>query len=117
MEVIKHSSGVERFFPPKEKFIVGNTALENEKPDKQCELFDTEYDNRLLEKIISDLNKKLGMLGRELCCSIHKKTGRILVKIVESETGKVIREIPPEKSLDILAKVLERSGLLMDEGI
>ena len=76
---------------------------------------DPEYKQDVLEKIISDLNKKLDASGRELRCSIHEKTGQVIVKVVDTETGKTIREIPPEKSLDILAKILEQSGLLVDE--
>ncbi|MDR1560597.1 MAG: flagellar protein FlaG [Clostridiales bacterium] len=75
----------------------------------------SEYKSDVLEKIIHDLNKKLNIYGRELRHSVHKKTGQIMVKVVDTETGKIIREIPPEKSLDILAKILERSGLLVDE--
>ena len=76
---------------------------------------DTEYKHKVLEKIIDDLNKKLHGAGRELQCSVHEKTGQVVVKVVDTDNGKVIREIPPEKSLDILAKVLEQSGLLVDE--
>jgi len=74
-----------------------------------------EYKSDVLEKIINDLNKKLNAAGRELRCSIHKKTGQVMVKVVDTESGKTIREIPPEKSLDALAKILEQAGLLVDE--
>ena len=76
---------------------------------------DPEYKDEVLEKIITDLNKKLNVTGRELRCSIHKESGRVMVKVVDTDSGKTIREIPPEKSLDILAKLLEQSGLLVDE--
>ena len=74
-----------------------------------------EYKNDVLEKIIEDLNKKLINAGRELHRSIHEETGQVMVKVVDTDTGKTIREIPPEKSLDILAKILEQSGLLIDK--
>ena len=74
-----------------------------------------EYKNDVLEKIICDLNKKLNVAGRELRCSVHKKTGQVMVKVVDTDSGKTVREIPPEKSLDILAKILEQSGLLVDK--
>ena len=77
--------------------------------------YDIEYKNEALEKIIDDLNEKLNVAGRELVRSIHDKTGQVMVKVVDTETGKTIREIPHEKSLDILAKVLENSGLLLDK--
>ena len=47
--------------------------------------------------------------------SIHEKTNQIMVKVKNAETGEIIREIPPEKNLDFLAKVWEMAGLLIDE--
>lgn len=57
------------------------------------------------------------MQGKEmhLQFSVHESTKQIMVKVVNSENNEVIREIPPEHSLDFLAKVWERAGLIMDE--
>lgn len=47
--------------------------------------------------------------------SIHKQTKQIMVKVLDKETGELIREIPPEKTLDFLAKLWEMAGILIDE--
>ncbi len=47
--------------------------------------------------------------------SIHEKTKQIMVKVRDTETGEVIREIPPEKNLDFLAKIWETAGIFVDE--
>lgn len=47
--------------------------------------------------------------------SVHKTTKQIMVKVMDSETGEVIREFPPEKNLDLLAKLWEMAGILVDE--
>lgn len=47
--------------------------------------------------------------------SIHDKTKEIMVKVIDSDTGKIIREIPPEKVLDMVAKMWEMAGILVDE--
>jgi len=46
---------------------------------------------------------------------IHEKTNRIVIKLVDRETQEVIKEIPPEKTLDLLAKRMELAGVLVDE--
>lgn len=46
---------------------------------------------------------------------IHEKTNRIIIKLVDRETQEVIKEIPPEKTLDLLAKRMELAGVLFDE--
>jgi flagellar protein FlaG len=47
--------------------------------------------------------------------SIHAKTNQIMVKVLEKDTGRVIREIPPEKTMDMVAKLWEMAGILVDE--
>ncbi|HEX3029893.1 MAG TPA: flagellar protein FlaG, partial [Clostridia bacterium] len=45
----------------------------------------------------------------------HQKTKQIMVKVIDSDTGDVIREIPPEKTLDMVAKMWEMAGIVVDE--
>lgn len=47
--------------------------------------------------------------------TVHEKTRMIAVKVLDSESGEVLREIPPEKSLDFIAKLWEMAGILIDE--
>ena len=47
--------------------------------------------------------------------SIHEKTKEIMVKVIDKETKKVIREFPPENILDMVAKMWEMAGLIVDE--
>mgnify|MGYP003554300472 FL=1 len=46
---------------------------------------------------------------------VHEATNRITIKIVDRDTKKVIRELPPEKTLDMIAKAWELAGILVDE--
>lgn len=47
--------------------------------------------------------------------SVHEKTKAINVKIVDMDNNQVIREFPPEKILDLIAKMLDMAGLFVDE--
>lgn len=49
--------------------------------------------------------------------SIHEKTHDIMVKVLNKETGELIREVPREKTLDLVAKMMEIAGILVDEKI
>jgi flagellar protein FlaG len=46
---------------------------------------------------------------------VHEGTGRIMVKLVDKESGEVIKEIPSEKMLDVAAKIWDLVGLVVDE--
>ena len=49
--------------------------------------------------------------------SIHEKTHEIMVKVLNKDTGELIREVPPEKTLDLVAKMMEIAGIIIDEKI
>lgn len=72
------------------------------------------------EKLIATIehaNKSVKVYDRKLEFSIHEKTKQIMVKVVDTSGGKeqVIREIPSEKVLDMVAKLCEMAGILIDE--
>lgn len=45
----------------------------------------------------------------------NEPTKRITIKIKDKETDEVIREIPSEKALEMLAKAWELAGIMVDE--
>lgn len=49
--------------------------------------------------------------------SIHEKTRTVMIKVMNKETGELIREIPPEKTLDLVVKMMEFAGILVDERV
>lgn len=83
------------------------------KPGEGQEQESRVMDNEALKKRISDLNKQLNTT--ECQYGIHEETQRVTLKIVDKETKEVIKELPPEKTLEMIAKVWEIAGLLVDE--
>ena len=71
------------------------------------------------EKFIIDTieraNKAIDGARTEFKFSIHKQTHEIMIKVLDKDSGKVIREIPPEKTLDMVAKMWEMAGIIVDE--
>lgn len=47
--------------------------------------------------------------------SYNEPTKRIAIKIKDKETNEVIKEIPSEKALEMLAKAWELAGIMVDE--
>lgn len=47
--------------------------------------------------------------------SVHEKTKQVLVKIVDSNTKEVLKELPSEKILDMVANMIEKSGIFIDK--
>ena len=64
---------------------------------------------------IEKANKSINMYNRKLEFSIHDATKEIMVKVIDTETDEIIKEIPSEKILDMVAKMWELAGIFMDE--
>ncbi|MFQ7574438.1 MAG: flagellar protein FlaG [Lachnospira sp.] len=65
-------------------------------------------------KDVNEINK---LINRNTVAEFgyNEPTNRITIKIKDKETDEVIKEIPSEKALEMLAKVWELAGILVDE--
>lgn len=70
-------------------------------------------DSETMKRKISEINKKLN--NTECQYGIHEETQRVTLKLIDKESKEVIREFPAEKTLEMIAKVWEMAGLLVDE--
>lgn len=68
-----------------------------------------------LRKAIAEMNRKINNSNEEAVFGIHEETNRITIKILDKDTKEVLKEFPPEKTLDMIAKLWEVAGLLVDE--
>lgn len=66
-----------------------------------------------MKQAISDINKQLS--NTECVFGVHEATNRVTIRIVDKTSKEVLKELPPEKTLDMIAKVWELAGLLVDE--
>ena len=74
---------------------------------------DQQATNEQIKKAVEQMNKN--MFHSEAVFGIHEATNRVMIKIVDKETKEVIKEFPPEKTLDMIAKVWELAGIIVDE--
>lgn len=72
-----------------------------------------EASDEQIKKALDEINKKA--TESEAVFGIHEKTNRVTIKIVDKKTKDVIKELPPEKTLDLIAKAWELAGLMVDE--
>ncbi|MHC1749833.1 MAG: flagellar protein FlaG [Cellulosilyticaceae bacterium] len=64
---------------------------------------------------IEEANKKIAGPNMTFEISIHERSKEIIIKIFNSDTKELIREIPTEKILDMVASMCEAAGLFVDE--
>lgn len=64
---------------------------------------------------ISKANSRLKHHNTKCEFGYHETTGRVTIKVLDKDTEEVIREIPPEKTLEMIEKMWELAGFLVDE--
>ena len=69
--------------------------------------------NEQIKYAVEKLNRNMN--NSEAVFGIHEGTNRVTIKIVDKDTKEVIKELPPEKTLDMIAKMWEMAGILVDE--
>lgn len=72
----------------------------------------------ITQEMLDVVGENLKMIhDLDLRISIHEPTGRIAVKVINGDTGELVREIPPEQILNLAAKIDEMIGILFDRKV
>lgn len=108
---------------PKSPLIANEDSLDELNRGKSTNSFEgkevqqslTNSNEESVIQAIENANKMFKDINTNLKFSIHKETRQIMVKVINSETNEVIREIPPEKVLDMVAKMWKQVGILVDK--
>ena len=90
---------------------------EQDRIDKELKHIEGKDKEDTLSEITEKLNRIMDAFDIQAKFSVHKETKDIIVKLVDIKTNKVIREIPPEKILDMVAKMIKFIGMLFDEKV
>jgi len=68
---------------------------------------DVELSQEALEKVVSQLNAYIQNTQRDVDFSVDDSTGRVVVKVIDSQSEEVIRQIPSEEMLAISRHLVE----------
>ncbi len=74
-----------------------------------------ELNKEEMSDLIEKLNNGVRDIHERLSFSYHEKTQRIIVKIINSNTNEIIREIPPKDAIKLLEHIQDFLGMLVDE--
>ncbi len=88
--------------------LVNNRVQKNTRKVKE----DT---NEKINRIAEAMDNYVRSVKRELKIQVHGETGKIMIKVISQDDGRVIREIPPKELLDLAARMDEMTGTLLNE--
>ena len=77
-----------------------------------------DYDTQeKIDQVSRQIQEDLGLMDFKLNFSIDPATKTIVVKVINAETGKIIREIPSSELLALAKSMQELESLFFDENI
>jgi uncharacterized FlaG/YvyC family protein len=68
-----------------------------------------------LKSVARDLQRVSEAFNRRLSFSLNEKLGQVVVKVIDVDTDKVVREIPPTELQRVYERIREVIGLLIDK--
>jgi len=70
-----------------------------------------------VRRVVDELAKVARSFNRRLEFSINDDTKEVIVKVVDQDSGEVVKQIPAEEIVRLHARIREAIGLLFDEKI
>ncbi len=73
-----------------------------------------ESDETKLKLAVQEIEKFVQSIKRNLEFSIDEHSGKVIVKVIASETGEVVRQIPSAEALKLADRLANASHVLFD---
>lgn len=86
---------------------------ESDKAEKDKKQIPEKVSDSSLKKAVEDINRNSS--NTEAIFGYHEGTNRVTIKIIDKDTKEVKREYPAEETLDMIQKIWEMAGLMVDE--
>lgn len=86
-------------------------------PDKPADAAAGAVGPRQTEHAVSEINQALKTLATNLKFEVDDQSGRTLVKVMDQDTGEVLRQIPSEATIRIARSLDKMVGHLVDQSI
>jgi len=100
-------------------FTKSNNVQENVKVSRTAEinnsLSEKENSEKEIKNAVNKINKFLEGEGTHLQYEKHDVLNEMIVKVIDNNSNEVINEIPNKKILDMVAKMCEMAGILVDK--
>ncbi|MGM9974009.1 MAG: flagellar protein FlaG [Clostridiaceae bacterium] len=98
--------------------ILPNEKYQGNKEQDKAGISANEYISKdTLDKALEKINTFLDDNNTYAEYEMHDKLKHIMIRIVHKDTHEILLEIPPKKILDLVSKMCELVGILVDEKV
>ncbi|WP_428603355.1 flagellar protein FlaG [Sedimenticola sp.] len=105
---VRESSDIERVVPV--------AHISPSKEAKAAKRQSTAADGQKLDKAVEQLNEFAQSVQRKLEFSVDEESGKTVIKVIDKESGQMVRSIPSEEVLDMQKRLKETSEAIFNSG-
>lgn len=69
------------------------------------------------QKIVREMNSAFAVLNTRISFGVIEELDKVVIRVIDNETNKVLRQIPPEELVQVMVRMRELVGLLIDERV
>ena len=93
-----------------QELVRDHEDLQEELTEEQKSMLEEE-----LQEMVQRINKVTGDMNISLQFELHEQSERWMVQVVDTLENEILKEIPPEKLLDLYGRIRDVIGMLIDE--
>jgi flagellar protein FlaG len=102
---------------PAQEVLLKDGRVLPERAVRQAEPQTAKLTRQEIEAQARALENTFLAFNRRVILSVNEQINQVIIKVVDAETDKVIKEIPAEEIQRLIARIKETIGLLVDEKI
>jgi flagellar protein FlaG len=106
-------TGILRDGNPADLVRTGRTGSQEETPKPE----EVKLEGREIDSAVRELQMVTKAFNRRLQFTVNRELDQVVVKVIDAETDKVIKELPSEEIQKLHIRIREAIGLLIDETI
>ncbi len=90
------------------------TRQTNPGPNKNAT---TNSSQKQIEDLVHDLNKSMQDMDTQISFSVDNDTKHVVIKVIDTATNEIIRQIPPEEILRVSENIKKLLGVRVDQAV
>ncbi|MCH5323494.1 MAG: flagellar protein FlaG [Helicobacter sp.] len=92
-----------------------SSQIQQQELDTMAEAKDIEEQKQKLNELAQQLNREMSALNTNVSFNFNEDLNSLYVTVSEKDTNRVIRKIPSEEAMNLMAKMREIVGIIFDK--
>ena len=92
-----------------------SSQIQQQELDTMAEAKDIEEQKQKLNELAQQLNREMSALNTNVSFNFNEYLNSLYVTVSEKDTNRVIRKIPSEEAMNLMAKMREIVGIIFDK--